>query len=341
MLCYYHSGDVTNLIFPQLGSGRIVIMSVAEDEDKMEANTMMCCASCGKTEVDDVKLKTCTACKLVRYCSVDCQRNHRSQHKRACKKRAAEIRDDLLFTQPGSTHLGECPLCCVPLPLGDEKNSMYTCCCKVICKGCDLANDLREMEGGLEHKCPFCREPLPENENKQKCQKNLVERIKANDPVALCQMGLQCFFDEGDYEKAFEYHTRAAELGDMEAHYNLGVMYRDGIYVEKDEKKAARHWEEATIGGHPHARFSLACYEGRNGRMDRMRKHFIIAAKLGSDDALERLKRMQANGSASNEDVELALRGYQAAVDATKSQQRDAAEEHYKRQNRVTPKRLL
>ena len=49
------------------------------------------CASCGKAVVDDVKLKICTACKLVKYCSVDCQKNHRSKHKKSCKKRATEI----------------------------------------------------------------------------------------------------------------------------------------------------------------------------------------------------------------------------------------------------------
>jgi hypothetical protein len=43
------------------------------------ADTMMRCASCGKAEVDEVKLKKC-ACDLVKYCSVVCQKNHRPQH---------------------------------------------------------------------------------------------------------------------------------------------------------------------------------------------------------------------------------------------------------------------
>jgi hypothetical protein len=40
------------------------------------------CASCGTAAVDDVTLKKC-ACNLVKYCSVDCQKNHRSRHKNA------------------------------------------------------------------------------------------------------------------------------------------------------------------------------------------------------------------------------------------------------------------
>ena len=50
------------------------------------------CASCGKTELFGVKLKFCTACKLVKYCGVECQKNHRPEHKKACKKRAAELK---------------------------------------------------------------------------------------------------------------------------------------------------------------------------------------------------------------------------------------------------------
>src|SRR5210317_934204 len=96
------------------------------------AADMMCCASCGKAEVDDVKLKICTACKLVKYCSVECQKNHRPQHKKACKKRMAEIRDDKLFTQPDGSY-GECPICCLPLPIDENKFGLYSCCCKRIC----------------------------------------------------------------------------------------------------------------------------------------------------------------------------------------------------------------
>jgi hypothetical protein len=80
-----------------------VIMSSTEqvNDDGVEE----VCANCGKSAVDDVKLKICTACKLVKYCSVDCQKNHRSKHKKACKKRAAEIRDDNLFRQPDERRL--------------------------------------------------------------------------------------------------------------------------------------------------------------------------------------------------------------------------------------------
>ncbi len=68
----------------------------------VEASDDEVCASCGKAAVDNIKLKNCTACKIVKYCGVECQKNHRSQHKEACKKRAAEIRDDNCSHNPRS-----------------------------------------------------------------------------------------------------------------------------------------------------------------------------------------------------------------------------------------------
>ena len=66
-----------------------------DDKDvKDEQVPMDVCASCGNGKGDNVKLKTCTACKLVRYCSVQCQKNHRPQHKTACNRRAAQIEEE-------------------------------------------------------------------------------------------------------------------------------------------------------------------------------------------------------------------------------------------------------
>src|SRR5210317_1414411 len=116
------------------------------DADDMEE----VCASCGIAAIiDNVTLKKC-ACNLVKYCSVDCQLNHRPQHKKACKKRLTEIRDVVLFRMPDESHLGECPICCLPLPLDATKSIMMPCCTKRICKV--YANMKRQVEAGLESK---------------------------------------------------------------------------------------------------------------------------------------------------------------------------------------------
>ncbi len=296
---------------------------------ELEATADEVCVSCGKAAVDDVKLKKC-GCNLVKYCSVECQKNHRSKHKKACKKRMAQIRDDRLFTQPDESYLGECPICCLPLPLETEKHKINSCCCKRICDGCEYANKKREKEQGLEHKCPYCREPLPKTN--EEVEKNYMERVKANDPDAICHMGYKCH-NKGDYEGAFKHWTKAAQLGDVDAHFNLSVLYREGEGVEKDEKKEVYHLEEAAIGGHPDARFNLGCHEVMNGRNDRAANHFIIAAKLGYDKALKKMKDGFANGYVKKQDYETALRGHQAAVDATNSKQRDEADAFYDANN--------
>jgi tetratricopeptide (TPR) repeat protein len=188
--------------------------------------------------------------------------------------------------------------------------------------GCQYANQKREIEQGLEQKCPYCRELVPKTDQEE--EKNITKRAKANDPVAIFKMGVKCE-SEGDFEGAFQYWTKAAGLGEMDAHYNLSVRYQKGMGVEKDKKKEIYHLEEAAIGGHPLARNNLGCYEGNAFRIERAMKHFIIAAKLGYDKALEAVKKGFRVGLVSKDDYEAALRGHQAAVDATKSSQREEA----------------
>ena len=213
-------------------------MSAKEADD---TNTMtMFCASCGIAGGDDIILKDCSACHLVKYCSVKCQKDHRPKHKRQCKKRAAELRDEILFKQPDGSHLGDCPICVLPLPFDGKKSNLYLCCSKRICEGCCYTNGIREREGRLQHKCPFCREPLPKR-NEQAIEQ-VMKRIAVNDSFAMCYMGGEKYHG-GDYKSAFEYWTRAAALGEVVAHYQLSIMYGKGQGVEKDEKKRVASYD--------------------------------------------------------------------------------------------------
>ena len=282
------------------------------------------CASCGVAGSDDVKLMKCTACHLVRYCGVKCQKDHWKKHKKECRKRAAELLDELLFKLPESSHFGDCPICLMPLPLDKEKSIMTPCCNKSICYGCDYANQKRyTIEGRCEMTCPFCRHPAPNSQ--VEAEKIVMKRVEANDPAALRQVG-QHRKREGDYKGAFEYFTKAAELGDAAAHSILSFMYGNGEGVEKDEHKEMYHAEQAAIGGHVGARNFLGCHEWNNGRVDRAVKHFIIAAKLGQDVSMEQVKKSYQAGLVSKDDFASTLRAHHAAVDAMKSPDREAAE---------------
>mmetsp|Transcript_25206 Transcript_25206/g.36017 ORF Transcript_25206/g.36017 Transcript_25206/m.36017 type:complete len:332 (+) Transcript_25206:206-1201(+) len=302
---------------------------MSEDKDN---GMVLRCASCGIAEVDSIKMKNCAACYLVRYCSIECQRHHWSKHKRDCKKRVAELRDELLFRQPESTHLGDCPICMIPLSLDRSKSTIMSCCSKVICIGCTYANHKREVEMRLERVCPFCREPTPET--LEQSDKLRMKRVEANDPFATSQEG-EIQYKKGDYKKSFEYWTKAAELGDAEAHLGLAFLnFRRGI--EKKERgkpvKAMCHMEEAAIGGFPEARHQLGYIEWEYGNTERAVKHWLIAAAQGHNNSTTSLREGFVKGAVEKDTFAAALRAHQVTVNATKSSQREIAEEECHRQ---------
>ena len=292
------------------------------EDNASEADTSLCCASCGIAEIDDINMKECDACDLVRYCSDECRKDHKSQHEEACNKRAAELRDELLFKQPESSHLGDCPICCLPLPLDQMKSIISCCCSKAICIGCYFANHKRELKQRLVPSCAFCRTPISYSSEER--DKRMMKRIEANDPFATFQEGVDQY-ENGNYDKAFEWYTKAAELGSVDGHFHLACLYHFGHGVEKNEGKKTHHLEEAAISGHPMARRNLGLHDKNNGNMERAVKHFIIAATLGLDDAIKALMQAFKRGHVSTEDLAAALRAYQDAVDETKSPLRELA----------------
>jgi hypothetical protein len=293
-------------------------MSNAAEAKADENNNV--CANCGVAEVDDIKLEDCDGCNLVKCCSDKCTENHREQHQEGCKKREAELHDDDdLFRQPDISHRGECPLCFLPMPIDAEKSSFYTCCSKLVCNGCVYADC--KSNGGKN--CPFCREPHLQESNKR-----IMKRVKVNDPAAMSEMGTKRYHG-GDHDTAVQYWIRAAELGNLDAHYELGGMYWRGEGVEKDEEKHVYHWEKAAMGGHPKARHNLGCVEEET---ERAVKHLIIAANLGFEGSMKELWGHYSAGDITKEDLESTLRTHKAAIDAMKSPEREAAEAWQERQ---------
>ena len=80
--------------------GRI-IQEVAEHKAKLKAKLAMdtelaantaqlnakasVCAKCGIRSTDNKAFSKCSACKMVTYCSRECQKDHWGEHKRICK----------------------------------------------------------------------------------------------------------------------------------------------------------------------------------------------------------------------------------------------------------------
>ena len=305
--------------------------------DNYNNNNGNVCANCGKGEESTNSLKVCTACKLVKYCNRECQIAHRLQHKKECKKRAAELHDEALFKQPPPEE--DCPICMIRLPMLRTGSKYMSCCGKEICCGCIFA-PVYDHEGNEvdEESCPFCRSPPSFSD--QDTLKRVQKRVKAGDAEAIFSLGQ--FYNQGlyglpqDYEKALELWHRAGELGSAAAYCSIGLAYGNGRGVDVDKKKAKHYWELAAMGGNAIARHNLGytelvegmitgCIELRAGNKDRALKHFMIAAKSGENNSLKRIKQLYSNGNAAKDDYTQALQSYQTYLDEIKSDQRDEA----------------
>ena len=117
----------------------------------------------------------------------------------------------------------------------------------------------------------------------------------------------------------------AAELGSIQALYNLGVAHESGDGVQEDKKKAAQFWSKAAMQGDVKSRQNLGYLEHEKGNHYRAVRHYLISAKLGDERSLETIKKMFMAGIATKEQYTEALVGYQDAVEEMKSRDRDEA----------------
>ena len=295
-------------------------------EDTAKDNDVLSvCANCGKGEEESDKLKACTACKLVKYCNRECQIAHRPQHKKECRKRAAELHDIELFKQPPPRE--DCPICFVRLPLVTTGFRYRSCCGKVICNGCIRA-PIYDDQGNIvdNRKCPFCRMPPPRSE-----VENINKRVEAGDPLAIYNMGN--WYRGGmhgfpqDMDKAMELWQRAGDRGYPVAYCNIGYAYKMGQgSIEVDEGKARHYYELGAIKGDMLTRHNLGgIMEENAGNFDRALKHYMIAVKGGHIESLHKIKEMYSHGDATKEEYTKALRAYQTYLGEIKSIQRDEA----------------
>ena len=299
-------------------------LSAADNKDGNGVSVISVCANCGK---EDNNLKSCTACKMVKYCNRECQIAHRPMHKKECRRLAAELHDEKLFKQPPSLH-GDCPICFMRIPTLITGKKHMTCCGKVICSGCMHAPVYDSQGNEVDNeKCPFCRTPFPESDEED--IKRTKKRVEANDAVALFNRGN--YYRDGrngflqSHTKAIELFHRAGELGYSESYNNIGYAYDNGEGVEIDEEKANHYYELAAMGGDADARYNLGNREVVAGNMDRAIKHHMIAVGSGDNDSLDMIKKLYSTGDATKEDYTEALRAYQAYLVEIKSDARDKA----------------
>ena len=302
--------------------------ATSTDTDIINAATILLCANCCGKEGGE-SMYICNKCDLVVYCNASCKKKHQPKHKKKCEKRAAEIQavlhdsDIQLFKQPPQNE--DCPICFLPLPSLATGSKYKACCGKDICSGCTHALKLKDKGVGL---CPFCRTQTPNSEEEMiEMYKKRVE--VAGDDNAMYILG--CCYSEGAYgvqqdrTKSLELWHKAGELGNAKAYNNIGYAYRNGVGVERDEKKADHYYELAAKGGVVKARHNLGNSETRAGNWDRAIKHYMIAVGGGDNDSVKRIQQLYMDEHATKEDYIKALIAYQKCIDESRSDQRDKA----------------
>jgi TPR repeat protein len=103
---------------------------------------------------------------------------------------------------------------------------------------------------------------------------------------------------KGDYQAAFDEWLPLAELGDVEAQYNLGVMYDEGTGVEQDFVKAAGWYRKAAEQGFLDAQANLGMmyYHGTGVSRDHKEaaRWLRKAADRGDAESAEILRRINS-----------------------------------------------
>ena len=117
------------------------------------------------------------------------------------------------------------------------------------------------------------------------------------DPRVVCALGV-CLKDgigtDADYERAFHCFEFAVENGNGSAYYYLAEMYRNGLYVEKDEAKASEC--SAKWGDSIHSLLSGVM------PIDQVREE----ANLGNPEAMYQLGKRYQQGDCVEQNMEIA-----------------------------------
>ena len=321
------------------------------------------CSNCGETDDD---LKGCNGCRGIRYCSAKCQKKHWKVHKKECKRIAAVLKKGIpgggkyyldiseqvdgeesgLFNEPPKNP--DCVICMVRLPLEAVMSTYWACCGKTICSACyfDNKNAIAKINQKKAEKkqklldekmCPFCRAPSTKTGQEWIARAN--KRVQLGDADAIWMIGGVYRDGSGmarDESKALQFLEKAADLGSSDARYDLGCAYRNGIPgVEIDVNMANMHFELAAKSGHALARHNIGCNLLRRADVGLAIKHWRISAAAGYTDSVDGLIGRFETGFICHQDLAPSLRARDKARLEMKSESRDRYVAHLKRTGQV------
>lgn len=133
-----------------------------------------------------------------------------------------------------------------------------------------------------------------DNENFKKSKEYLLKSFEIDsNRVASFYLG-GMYFEENDDEKGLYYLQKSAEQGNIDAMFDLGVLYLDGEVVKQNDQKAFDYFSYAAQKGDAGSQFYVGFFykEGKVVKQsDEDAKYwFEAAADQGDEDAIEALE---------------------------------------------------
>ena len=122
-----------------------------------------------------------------------------------------------------------------------------------------------------------------------------------------------------DAQKAAELYELAADAGNTQAMFSIGVMYYCGIGVSAVNRvKAVQYFKAAAINGHPKAQYyyGLCLVDGRGVQQNvtKALRYFRLSAENGYDEAQYCFGRCLFNGFGIHRDYDMAVKYFEMAL---------------------------
>ena len=125
-------------------------------------------------------------------------------------------------------------------------------------------------------------------------------------------------YDAGDFEKAMAVWAPAAESGDADSQYGMGLLYADGIVVPMDDIEALKWFGLAADQGHGEAQYKLGVMHANGWGVPMSEAEamqwYLRAAGKGVTAAQVSIGTMYQNGFSVEKDEVEALKWFSVAV---------------------------
>ena len=178
---------------------------------------------------------------------------------------------------------------------------------------------LAKLLGSVDATCGLCKSIYNNTdfEVKNGIIQNQLRRSMVN--FAYCREGERLHSDE-NYESAFYWFKKAADMGASTSQRNLGLCYEKGDGVEKDFSKAVYWYQKAADNGNSKAQQRMGwCYKNGIGFQRDLKKaayYFAKAAETGESTAQCNLALCCYNGDGVEKDIAKAVHWWQRAAEA-------------------------